>query len=150
VRATDEGASRSSPVGGRPWLAPTAIVGLAVLLFALRLCAPSNLLDQDQERPGTYVLDVLKNGNWICQRDLTGDITSKPPFYTWLSALTALFVGGVDRFALYLPGALAAMGTALLLLRSGARHFGPRAGFFAAIAVLLCSAGLKEVGLART
>jgi len=40
--------------------------------------APPNLLDQDQERPAAYVLDVIKNGNWLCQRDWTGDITSKP------------------------------------------------------------------------
>jgi hypothetical protein len=123
---------------------------LAAILFTLRLAAPPNLLDQDQERPGNYVLDVLKNGNWICQRDLTGDITSKPPFYTWLSALVALAGGRVSLFALYLPGALAAAGTAQLVLWSGARHFGRRAGFFGAAAVLVCGAGLKEVGLART
>src|SRR5262245_50635727 len=138
------------PFAAPPWLAPVALVGLPAVLFTLRLVGPSNLLDQDQERPATYVLDVLKNGNWICQRDLTGDITSKPPFYTWLSAIAALVVGRVNLFALYLHGALAATGIALLLLRSGGRHFGRRAGIFAAIAILLTSAGMKEFGLART
>jgi hypothetical protein len=127
-----------------------AITFLAALLFALRLAAPPNLLDQDQERPGTYVLDVVKNGNWLCQRDLNGEITSKPPLYTWLAALVALARGRVDEFALYLPGALSAWGTAWLILTFGRKYFGPRAGFFATLALLLCTAGAKEIGLART
>jgi 4-amino-4-deoxy-L-arabinose transferase-like glycosyltransferase len=132
------------------WFPLAAITFLAALLFALRLAAPPNLLDQDQERPGTYVLDVVKNGNWLCQRDLNGEITSKPPLYTWLAALVALARGRVDEFALYLPGALSAWGTAWLILTFGRKYFGPRAGFFAALALLLCTAGLKEFGLART
>jgi len=132
------------------WVHLAVITILAGLLFALRLTAPPNLLDQDQERPGTYVLDVLKNGNWLCQRDLNGEITSKPPLYTWLASLCALARGRVDEFALYLPGALSAWGTAWLILTFGRIYFGPRAAFFAALASLLCTAGLKQFGLART
>src|ERR1043166_659343 len=104
------------------WAHLAIITILAVFLFALRLAAPPNLLDQDQERPGTYVLDVVKNGNWLCQRDLNGQIISKPPVYTWLCALTALARGRVDEFALYLPGALAVWGTAWLILAFGRCH----------------------------
>ena len=132
------------------WSYLAAITILSALLFVLRLSAPPNLLDQDQERPGTYVLDVVKNGNWLCQRDLNGQITSKPPLYTWLAASTALVRGRVDEFALYLPGALSAWGTAWLILAFGRIHFGIRAAFFAALASLLCPAGLKAFGLART
>jgi 4-amino-4-deoxy-L-arabinose transferase-like glycosyltransferase len=132
------------------WAHLAGITILAALLFALRLSAPPNLLDQDQERPGTYVLDVIKNGNWICQRDLNGEITSKPPLYTWLAALVALARGRVDEFALYLPGALSLWGTAWMIFTFGRKYFGPRAGFFAALASMLCTAGLKEFGLART
>lgn len=132
------------------WAHFAAFTLLAALLFALRLAAPPNLLDQDQERPGAYVLDVVKNGHWLCQRDLDGGITSKPPLYTWLSALTGIARGRVDEFALYLPGALAAWGTAWLIFAFGRGHFGARAAFFAALASMLCTAGLKEFGLART
>src|SRR5215471_5069835 len=131
------------------WFHLAAITVLAALLFALRLTAPPNLLDQDQERPGAYVLDVVKNGNWLCQRDLNGEITSKPPLYTWLAAFVALARGRVDEFALYLPGALSAWGTAWLIFAFGRIHFGIRAAFFAALASLLCPAGLKAFGLAR-
>jgi 4-amino-4-deoxy-L-arabinose transferase-like glycosyltransferase len=79
------GHSIKSPARTSMRMAPEAAVTLlALLLFVLRLAAPENLLDQDQIRPATYVLDILKNGNWLCQRDLTGEITSKPPLYTWV------------------------------------------------------------------
>src|SRR6266481_2516851 len=129
------------------WVHLAALSILAAVIFAMRLVAPPNLLDQDQERPATYVLDVVKNGNWLCQRDLNGEITSKPPLYTWLASLVALGRGRVDEFALYLPGALSAWGTAWLVLAFGRIYFGPRAAFFAALASLLCTAGLKQFGL---
>jgi 4-amino-4-deoxy-L-arabinose transferase-like glycosyltransferase len=123
---------------------------LGVALFALRWLGPSNFLDQDQERPATYVLDILKNGSWLCQHDLTGAVMSKPPFYNWLAALLALPTGRVTLFSLYAPGAAGALGTALLLFLVGRKYFGPRAAFFAAIASMLTPAALKEFGLART
>ncbi|HSU53375.1 MAG TPA: glycosyltransferase family 39 protein [Candidatus Dormibacteraeota bacterium] len=129
---------------------PLALIAVAALLFAIRLLSPSNFLDQDQERPASYVLDVIKNGHWICQRDFTGDITSKPPLYTWLCALLSLPFGRVTLFSLYLPGAAAACGTALLLWSFGRTYFGTRAAFLAALASMVTSAGLKEFGLART
>jgi 4-amino-4-deoxy-L-arabinose transferase-like glycosyltransferase len=126
------------------------ITALATVLFTLRLAAPPNLLDQDQENPAAYVLDAVKNGNWICQRDLAGAITSKPPLYTWLAAAFTTVSGEISLATLYLPGALALFGTACLVLALGRRHFGPRAGFYAALACMLCTAGLKQFGLART
>src|SRR5215217_1115770 len=78
------------------------IIGLVgAALFVIRVASPSNLLDQDQERPASYVLDVVKNNNWICQRDLFGEITSKPPLYTWLCAVFSNLTGGVNLFSLY-------------------------------------------------
>ncbi len=111
-----------SELKGRPsdswprWLPLATVAIVAALLFTLRLTAPPNLLDQDQERPASYVLDVVKNGHWLCQRDLSGDITSKPPLYTWLCALITLACGRTNIACLYLPGALAAFGTATLIL----------------------------------
>jgi 4-amino-4-deoxy-L-arabinose transferase-like glycosyltransferase len=132
------------------WLAFILITFLAAGLFSLRLAAPPNLLDQDQQRPAAYVLDVVKNGQWLCQRDISDDITSKPPFYTWLCALATLAYGRINVFTLYLPGALAAWGVACLIFAVGRQYFGTRAGFFGALASLLTSAGLKEFGLARS
>jgi len=127
-----------------------AITAFATLLFGLRLVSPSNFLDQDQERPGCYVLDAIRNGNWTCQCDITGDISSKPPFYTWLCAIISLVAGRATVFAMWLPGALSAWGVACLIFQNGKKYFGERAAFMAAIASMLTTAGLKEFGLART
>ncbi|MHB1306060.1 MAG: ArnT family glycosyltransferase [Limisphaerales bacterium] len=153
MTTTTEAADRnghSSTANDWSWSAFAWVTMLAVLIFALRVNAPPNLLNQDQERPAAYVFDVVKNGNWLCQRDLTGDVTSKPPFYTWVGALVTLAAGQANVFTLYLPGALAAWGTGLLVLGAGRRRFGPAAGLFAVLACFLCTAGLKQFGLART
>src|SRR3954466_15855950 len=104
-------ATNPSPARGFAfWKSSAPVILLAVIaasIFSIRLLAPPDLLDQDQERPASYVLDVIINGHWLCQKDLFGDITSKPPVWTWLSALTVLVSGKINVFALYLPGAMA-------------------------------------------
>ncbi len=135
------------------WKSSAPVIVLAVIaasIFSIRLTAPPDLLDQDQERPASYVLDVIINGHWLCQKDLFGDITSKPPVWTWLSALTVLVSGKINVFALYLPGAMAGFGTALLIYFFGRRYFGSIAAFLGALGTMLCTAGVKEFGLART
>jgi 4-amino-4-deoxy-L-arabinose transferase-like glycosyltransferase len=132
------------------WRWPLFVGFVAVVLFILRQSAPPNLLDQDQENPGAYVLDAVKNGHWICQRDLTGEITSKPPLYTWIAGLATVACGRISLFTLYLPGALALLGTALLVFVYGRDAFGERAALLGALACMLCPAGFKEFGLART
>jgi 4-amino-4-deoxy-L-arabinose transferase-like glycosyltransferase len=145
-----DAARSAAPTVRQEWRPVALIVLLAAVLFALRLLAPPNLLDQDQENPAAYVLDAVQNGNWICQHDLSGNITSKPPFYTWVAALITLACGRICLISLYLPGALALLGEAWLVYRFGREFFGGRAGFFAALACMLCTAGLKQFGLART
>jgi 4-amino-4-deoxy-L-arabinose transferase-like glycosyltransferase len=140
-----------SPAAAWPaWAHFAAIAGLAAVMFGIRLAAPPNLLEQDQERPATYVLDAIINGNWLVQSDPWGGVTAKPPVWTWLSALVALAQGHVSLFSLYLPGALAALCTALLVLAVGRLSFGVHAGFVAAVASVLHIAGFKAIGLART
>lgn len=138
--------------GGRfaAWPIFAAIAALALLMFVMRLAAPPNLLAQSQRPPAAYVLDVVKNGNWLCQRDLDGSVASKPPLWVWLSALATLATGRISSFTLYLPGAVAALGTAWLVVAAGVRFFGPRAAFYAGLATLLHTAGFKAMGLART
>lgn len=149
---TEPMTTASDGPASRGWLRSPAVwlTVLAALIFTLRVAAPPNLLDQDQERPAAYVLDAVKNGHWICQRDLFGAVTSKPPFFTWVAAVITLVAGRADEFTLYLPGGLASWATGLLVFLAGRRHFGERAGVFAALAGFLCTAGFKMFGLART
>jgi 4-amino-4-deoxy-L-arabinose transferase-like glycosyltransferase len=145
------GPSSFAPAAARPaWAHFAAIAGLAAVMFGIRLAAPPNLLEQDQERPATYVLDAIINGNWLIQSDPWGGVAAKPPVWTWLSAFVALVQGHVSLFSLYLPGAFAALCTAWLVLAVGSRLFGAHAGFVAAVASVLHIAGFKAIGLART
>ena len=126
------------------------LILLVVGLFAVRLAAPSDLMDKDQERPASYVLDILQNGHWICQTDWMGSITSKPPLFTWLSALFAQPFDRFNRFALYLPSVLSVLILTLVIRAVGERRFGPVAGFLAALAFVLSPITARLSVLART
>jgi 4-amino-4-deoxy-L-arabinose transferase-like glycosyltransferase len=144
--------TRSPAVSARwGWVAPALILTVWLSLFVLRLGAPFNLLDKDQDLTAGYVLDAVVNGNWLCPVDDQGDICSKPPLHTWLAGLVALAGGGrVTETALFLPGALALLLTALLVWRLGDRRFGAPAGLLAALALMASPAGAKMAHLART
>ena len=61
-------------------------------LLAMRVDDPSNLMDNDQQRPAAYAMDVAVNGQWIVQHDDSGDVASKPPLYPWLAGLSIMAV----------------------------------------------------------
>ena len=123
----------------------------AVIFFA-RLATPPDLMDKDQERPAAYIMDVVQNGNWLCQKDFVNDVTSKPPLYTWVgAALTwGLGFGRMTRLTLTSPSWLATLFTAWLMLAVGSAVFGRGAGFWGALFYLLSITGLRQVLLART
>ena len=140
----------SSPTRPPAWAAYAFLSAIALALFCIRLTGAPDLMDNDQERPSAYVLDAVCNGHWLCQRDATGDITSKPPLYTWLAALATLPGGRIHRVTLDLPSALATMLTAWLIFAAGQKRFGWHAGWLGAAGFLLSGVALKAVGLART
>ena len=148
--------SLSSSVDLRDGLgaSPSLSLGLIVLIFAgvfaVRFTGPCDLMDNDQERPAAYALDVTRNGHWICQRDATGAIASKPPLYTWLVVLASAPFGRVSLFTLYLPGALAVLALAGTVFAVGGALFGRGAGMLGAAAFLVSTTSLKQVCLART
>lgn len=129
-------------------------VGALVLVWAAivlaRVTGPSDLLDNDQMRPAQYALDVVLNSAWLVQRDVTGEIASKPPLYVWCAALLALAQGEVTRVSLYVPTALSILGSGLLAWWGGRRWFGVGAGFWAGLAMLCSLFAAKHVALART
>jgi len=126
-----------------------ALFLLATALFLIRLAAPSDLRDNDQERPAAYAMDILRNGRWVVQSDHNGEVMSKPPLSTWLTAVPALPFGRLNLFLLYLPSFLAVVATVLLMHRAGERRLGPEAGFLAAVLFLCSMVALKEVALSR-
>ncbi len=118
--------------------------------FLLRLGGAPDLRAYDQERPASYIMDVVQNGNWVCQRDFQNDISSKPPLYTWLAALNTIPLGRICRFSIYFPNALAVLITAVIIFFAGRRLFGHSAGCIAALFYIVSAPGLKQLCLART
>lgn len=131
-------------------VAVAALVLVWAAMVAARVTGPSDLLDNDQMRPAQYAMDVLLNGSWVVQRDVTGDIASKPPLYVWCAALLAHAQGEVTRLSLYGPTAAAILGSGLLTWWGARRWFGAGAGLWAGFAVLCSLFAAKHVALART
>src|SRR5262245_49962010 len=125
-----------------------AVLGVVALaLFVIRLTGLPNLLDNEY-RLGASVMDVVRNGNWICPRDALGR-TDKPPMLTLLAALPTLALGRIDAFTLYLPTALATFVLACVIYTTGRRYFGRLAGFLAGWGYLLSETGAVQMGTAR-
>jgi 4-amino-4-deoxy-L-arabinose transferase-like glycosyltransferase len=142
----------SSAVNWRPQRALPLVLLVVfswAILFALRFAAPITILDDDQQRPLAYMLDAALNGNWIVQRDHTGDITSKPQLFTWISA--GLMVA-TDNFTLtipYLVCGICTLGTALAIFGLGWR-FGATMAVVSAHLYLFSLVGLRQQVLIRT
>ncbi len=127
-----------------------AVLAVAAVLYAMRLAGPDDLADDyHQERAAAYVLDALRNGNWICQYGYYGEVSSKPPMLTWLAALASLPIDRATWFTLTLPGALATAALAALIFTVGTRVFGRAAGFLGALVYLLSPIGAKQIALVR-
>lgn len=132
------------------WQLYGAVIVLSFVLFSLNLFLPSDFMNNDQQRPAAYVMDLLINGNYLVQMDHTGDVMSKPPLSTWITALIALPFQRINIFLLYLPSMLGTLSIALLILYSGSNSFGRTAGFLGAIVYLVSMVAYKQMALART
>ena len=142
---TEPGASRISFKAGLFW-----VLLFWAVLFLVRATGLQDLADgYHQGRAVAYVMDVLHNGNWICQWGARNDITSKPPMYTWLAALSSLLFRNPSWLAVSLPAALATLGAAWLVYGSGRNYFGWQAGLLGALAYLASPLGVKQIGLVR-
>src|SRR5262245_23929792 len=97
--------SKADSMPPPPWLG-FFLGATAIVLFVIALSGQPNLLDNER-RVGAYVLDAVHNRHWLCQRDATGDIASKPPMITWIAATASLCFDRLNRFCVYLPSAAA-------------------------------------------
>ncbi|MBI1291925.1 hypothetical protein GC173_11885 [bacterium] len=119
-------------------------------LFAVRATAPPSINDDDQDKAIAYVMDAVVNGNWIVQRDDTGDITSKPPLYTWACAVPMALTGYHGLAFPYLVNGLATLGTLLLIFFGARRPLGNLTALVAAITYQVSMMGGRQLLLIRT
>jgi len=147
---TNPPSSPSPPARAGGWGDLALLLLVTLALFVVRATGPSNLLDNDQERPAAYVLDAVLHGRWWCQTDWTGDIMSKPPLFTWIAALATLPVARANLVSLYFPCLVAMALTVGLIFRFGKAQFTWAAGFTAGLMYLASPSGVKHIALART
>jgi 4-amino-4-deoxy-L-arabinose transferase-like glycosyltransferase len=129
------------------WVLCAVLGVVAIAVFAIRLTGFPNLLDNEY-RLGATVLNVLRDGNWVCPHDSLGN-TDKPPLLTWLAALASLPSGRVSLLTLHLPTALATIALSWIILAVGRRRFGWRTGALGGLAYLLSDVGAKQMATAR-
>ena len=138
-------------VGSRSEYTSWVLIALLVAtLAALRLSGPPDLMNFAQQPPAAYTLDILHNGHWICQCDDKGEITSKPPLYTWLAALTAQMFERPNRFSLSFPAIASTALLSILVFEVGRRRFGWAAGWLAVTTYITTPTAAKQVALVRT
>ncbi len=128
---------------------------IAVLLVAssliafVRVSGLPDLMDNEQQRQAAYILDARQNQHWLCQKDNVGEITSKPPLYTWLALLTTAPFARINRIGTTLPAILATMGVVCLVYLMGRKVLGDAAAFWAGWIYLFCAPTARQIGLAR-
>lgn len=104
---------------------PFAILALAFLVLAgLRVLAPEDLFQGDQEKPVGYVMDILHGGRLAIQYEVNGRIATKPPLYNWCAAAACLATGSTAPWVMKLPGLLAGAGIVALMCLLARRLLG--------------------------
>jgi 4-amino-4-deoxy-L-arabinose transferase-like glycosyltransferase len=115
----------------RPLLIVLA-VGIAAIAVGV---SNTPLWDEDEPRFAAIARAMVETGDWIVPR-FNGEIAvDKPVFMHWCMA-ACMSVFGINEFAARLPSMLAALATALAVLRFGTRFFDPVVGMIAALAWL--------------
>ena len=113
---------------------------LAIVLFAgiatLALgTARAPLWDEDEPRFAVIARTMMETGDWVVPVFNGTLAVDKPVLMHWAMA-ASMSVFGANEFAARLPSMIAALATALALLRLGTRLFNPTTGVVAALAWL--------------
>ncbi|MFN9731716.1 MAG: ArnT family glycosyltransferase [Pseudomonadota bacterium] len=124
------------------WLGAAAVLVLAAG-FGLRDPWPA-----DEPRFVLVAKQMIESGDWWFPRRGSELYPDKPPVYFWLLALAYLAMGSW-RWSFLLPSLLAALGTLWLTFDLGRRLWGPRAGLWAAAAVLAAPAFVYQAKRAQ-
>lgn len=134
-------ATTASPDGARLWSsdprrALAFVLTAATVTLALGY-APVPLWDEDEPRFAAIARAMVESGDWIVPTYNGMLAVDKPVLMHWCMA-AAMTVFGPTEFAARLPSMLAALATALVLFRAGARWFDVPTGSLAALAFTGC------------
>lgn len=113
-------------------LAIVLVAGIAALALGT---ARAPLWDEDEPRFAVIARTMVETGDWVVPVFNGTLAVDKPVLMHWAMA-ACMSVFGVNEFACRLPSMIAALATALALLRLGRRLFNPTTGVVAALAWL--------------
>jgi 4-amino-4-deoxy-L-arabinose transferase-like glycosyltransferase len=113
-------------------LAIVLVAGIAALALGT---ARAPLWDEDEPRFAVIARTMVETGDWVVPVFNGTLAVDKPVLMHWAMA-ACMSVFGVNEFACRLPSMIAALATALALLRLGTRLFNPTTGVVAALAWL--------------
>lgn len=116
---------------------PTTVVLVAATAALAVGFAPAPLWDEDEPRFAAIARAMVETGDWIVPTFNGKLAVDKPVLMHWCMA-AAMKVFGPNEFAARLPSAIAALLTALALLRAGSRWFDADTGVLAALAFVGC------------
>ena len=102
----------------------------------------------DEPRFVLVAQQMIDSGDWWFPRRGHELYPDKPPFFMWLLGLAYLATGSV-RWSFLLPSLIASMGTLWLTYDLGRRLWTPRAGLWAAAAVLVVPAFMYQAKRAQ-
>ena len=109
-----------------------ALVLLIVLLLFVRMVGPSDVYDNAQPGPMAHTIDVAVNGQWLMQREPSGELATKPPMYPWLAAMGVIITGLTNEWVLKLPSIIAFLVVTVVVYDLGRRSLGLSGGVLAA------------------
>jgi 4-amino-4-deoxy-L-arabinose transferase-like glycosyltransferase len=120
-------------ISHRP-LATVLLAGTAALIVGI---ASGPLWDEDEPRFAAIARTMVETGDWVVPVFNDTLAVDKPVLMHWCMA-ACMTVFGTTEFAARLPSMIAALVTALALLRAGTRFFDATTGVVAALAWLGC------------
>jgi len=127
-----------------------ALGALFVLLMLVRLSSPVGLFEGDQAKQVGYVMDIVKNGDWLVQYETDGSIATKPPLYNWLAAVASMIIHSTAPWVMTLPSLFAGVGLLALVYLFARKFFDESTAFWATAAFMASHHYIKFVWFART
>jgi len=118
-------------VKNREWFLVLILILLPLFLFGFNLGLPS-LWDESEAMYCEVAREILQTGDWITMHFNFQEWFIHPPFYMWLTALTAKFIGW-SELVCRLWAAIFGVGSVLATYYLGKDLFQKKVGFFAGL-----------------
>ena len=119
------------------------LLALGVVLWVCT-CGLWDVRGPDEGRYTQVARELLQRHNWLVLTVQGHPYDQKPPLAFWFFALALKIAGGVNTWALRMPGVLAALGTIALTYGIALQRWGTRAAFFAGLFLLAAPAFIDD------